>query len=154
MAAFTALDSYRSVQVTSGTQVQDVEVVTASTNPTGIQFTYAIPLSLWVNNDADSTLTLMSEYLESLVSGHHVVGGSPSQDFDTNNLLADYVDLVIEYNRDSIGLPPLHGTASVPIAGVVVWASGAAAQGFGGGIPDPASLCDDEYARLAALAAA
>lgn len=154
MPAFTALDSYRSVMVTSGTQTEDVEVVTSSTNPTGIQFTYAIPLSVWVNNNADSTLTLMSEYLESLVSGHHVVGGSPSQDFDVNNLMVDYVDLIVEYNRDSIGLPPLHGTVSVPIASVVIFASGAAAQGFGGGFPDPAALVDDEYARLAALAAA
>lgn len=154
MPAFVALDSYRSVQVTSGSQVQDVEVVTASTNPTGIQFTYAIPLSVWTNNNADSTLTTMSEYLETLVSGHHVIGGSPSQDFDVNNLLSDYVDLVIEYNRDSIGLPPLHGTVSVPIVSVLLTAEGAGAQGFGGGTGyvDPALACDDEYARLATLA--
>lgn len=153
MAAFTAIDSYRSVQVTSGTQVQDVEVVTASTTPTGIQFTYAIPLSVWVNNNADSTLTTMSTYLESLVSGHHVVGGSPSQDFDTNNLLADFVDLIVEYNRDNIGLPPLHGTVSVPIVDVLLSAEAGGAQGFGGGFTDAASLVDDEYARLEALAA-
>lgn len=153
MAAFTALDSYRSVQVTSGTQVQDVEVVTVATNPTGIEFTYAIPLSVWTNNNADSTLTTMSEYLEALAAGHHVVGGTPSQDFDVNNLLVDYVDLIVEYNRDSIGLPPLHGTASVPIVSVLLFSAGAAAQGFGGGFPDPAGLVDDEYARLVALAA-
>ena len=153
MAGFVALDSYRSVEVTSGTQVQDVEVVTSSTLPTGIQFTYAIPLSVWTNNNADSTLTLMSEYLETLVTDHHVVGGSPSTDYDVNNLQVNFVDLVVEYNRDNIGLGPLHGTASVPIASVVVFASGAAAQGFGSGQPDPAGLVDDEYARLTALAA-
>ncbi len=153
MPSFTALDSYRSTQVTTGTQVQDVEVVTSSTIPTGIQFTYAIPIAVWVNNNADSTLTLMSDYLETLVTNHHVVGGTPSQDYDTNNLLTDFVDLTVEYNRDSIGLPPLHGAANVPIASVVIFASGAAAQGFGGGFPDPAALCDEEYARLAALAA-
>lgn len=154
MPAFLALDSYRSVQVTSGTQVQDVEVVTVSTNPTGIQFTYAIPLSVWVDNNADSTLTTMSEYLESLATSHHVVGGTPSQDFDTNNLLADYVDLIIEYNRDNIGLQPLRGSVSVPIVSVLLTAEGAGAQGFGGGTGyvDPALACDDEYARLAALA--
>ncbi len=154
MAAFTALDSYRSTQVTTGTQVQDVEVVTSSTIPTGIQFTYAIPLLFWVNNDADSTLTAMSTYLESLASGHHVIGGSPSQDYDTNNLLSDFVDLTVELRRDSIGLPPLHGTVSVPIASVLIFSEGAAAQGFGGGFPDPAGLVDEEYARLEALAAA
>lgn len=154
MPAFVALDSYRSVQVTSGTQVQDVEVVTASTTPTGITFTYAIPLSVWVDNNADSTLTTMSEYLETLVTDHHVVGGTPSQDFDTNNLLADFVDLIVEYNRDNIGLQPLHGTVSVPIVSVLLFAEGAGAQGFGGGFPDPAGLVDAEYQRLANLAAA
>lgn len=151
---FTPLDSYRSVQVTSGTQVQDVEVVTVATIPTGIQFVYSIPLSIWKQDSGISTLNTMSAYLETLVSGHHVIGGSASQDYDTNNLLADYVDLIVEYNRDSLGLSPLTGTASVPIASVLIWSEGAAAQGFGSGIPDPASIVDDEYARLAALAAA
>ena len=153
MAGFVALDSYRSVMVTSGTQTQDVEVVTSSTVPTGIQFTYAIPLSVWVNNNADSTLTTMSAYLETLVTDHHVVGGSPSTDYDVNNLQTNYVDLVVEYNRDNLGLPALHGTVSVPIDAVLIFSEGAAAQGFGGGQPDPAALVDDEYQRLANLAA-
>ncbi len=153
MAGFVALDSYRSVMVTSGTQVQDVEVVTSATIPTGIQFTFAIPLSSWQNNDADSTLTAMSEYLETLVTDHHVVGGSPSTDYDVNNLQKNFVDLVVEYNRDAIALPPLHGTVSVPIDAVLIFSEGAAAQGFGGGLPDPAGLVDDEYQRLANLAA-
>lgn len=153
MAAFTALDSYRSVQTTAGNQVQDVEVVTASTTPTGVVFTYAVPLSVWVDNNADSSLTAISTYLETLVSDHHVVGGSPSQDFDVNNLTADFVDLVVEYNRDSIGLPPLHGTVGVPITSVLFWAEAAGAHGVTPPGPDPAGLVDDEYNRLATLAA-
>ena len=153
MAAFTALDSYRSVMVTSGTQVQDIEVVTSATIPTGIQFTYGVPLAVWVNDNTDSTLTAMSGYLEGLVTNNHVIGGSPSTDYDVNNLQQDFVDLVVEYNRDNIGLPPLHGTVSVPIVSVLIFSEGAAAQGFGGGFPDPAALVDDEYQRLANLAA-
>jgi len=152
MPSYVPLDSYASVQVTSGTQVQDVEVVTSATTPTGIHFTYAIPKSTLGNWAANPTLDNMATYLESLVTDHHVTGGSPSQDFDTNNLLADYVDLIITYDRSADGLGPLNGLASVPIASVVVFAAGAAAQGFGAGIPDPAGLCDDEYARLSALA--
>ncbi len=153
MASYIPLDSYRSTQVTSGTQVQDVEVVTSSTVPTGVQFTWAIPLSVWTADAGVPTLTSMADYLETLVADHHVVGGSPSQDYDTNNLLTDFVDLTIELNRDAAGLPPLHGAASVPISSVVIFAAGAAAQGFGGGSPDPAGLCDDEYTRLVELAA-
>ena len=153
MAGFTALDSYRSVMVTSGTQVQDVEVVTAETIPTGIQFTYGIPLGVWVNNNADSTLTTMADYLETLVTSNHVVGGSPSTDYDVNNLQKDFVDLIVEYNRDNIGLPPLHGTVSVPIVDVLLSAESGGSQGFGGGFTDASSLVDEEYQRLANLAA-
>jgi hypothetical protein len=154
MASFTALDSYRSVQVTSGTQVQDVEVVTVATIPTGVQFTWAVPLTVWEADSGVPTLDSMSQYLEGLVANNHVTGGSPSQDFDANDLLANFVDLIVTYDRSQIGMTPLTGVASVPIASVVVFAAGAAAQGFGGGVPDPATLVDDEYARLAALAAA
>jgi len=152
--SFTPLDSYRSVQVTSGTQVQDVEVVTVATSPTGIQFTYAIPLVVWEHDSGISTLDSMSGYLESLVTDHHVVGGSPSQNFDASNLLADYIDLTVAFDRSSVGLDSLYGVASVPIASIVVFAAGAAAQGFGGGVSDPTGIVDAEYQRLAALAAA
>jgi hypothetical protein len=154
MGQFLPLDSYRSVQITSGTQVQDVEVVTSATNPTGIVFTYAVPLFVWTHNEADAQLQSMADYLETLVADHHVTGGSPSQDFDPNNLLADFVNLVVTYDRSAQGLGNLNGQADVPIASVVVFAAGSAAQGFGAGLPDPAGLCDDEYARLAALAGA
>lgn len=152
--SFTPVDSYRSVQVTSGTQVQDVEVVTVSTIPTGIQFTWAVPLFVWEKDSGVPQLNKMSAYLEGLVTGHHVVGGSASQDFDTNNLLADFVDLTVAYDRSAQGLAPLYAAASVSIAAVAVFAAGAAAQGFGSGLVDPAGVVDAEYARLAALAAA
>ena len=152
MATFTPLTSYPSVQVTTGTQVQEVEVVTGATGPTGITFTYAVPREFWLNGTYLTQLEDMAGYLEGLVTDHHVTGGSPSQDFDTNKLLADFVDLIVTLDRSAQGLQPLTGMASVPIAAVVVYSAGAAAQGFGAGIPDPAGLCDDEYARLVALA--
>lgn len=152
--SFYPLDSYRSVQVNSATQVQDVEVVTVATIPTGIQFTYAVPLPVWNADAGVPTLNLMSAYLETLVTDHHVVGGSPSQDFDPSNLLVDYVNLVVSFDRSATGLNPLLGQADISIASVVVFSAGAAAQGFGGGVPDPAGLVDAEYVRLSELAAA
>ena len=152
--SFYPISSYRSVMVTSGTQTEDVEVVTAATIPTGIRFTWAIPLASWQVDSGVGQLESMGAYLETLVTDHHVVGGTDSQDFDTNNLLSDFVDLTIAYERPTLG--PLYGTVSIPITSIVVWSAGAAAQGFGGGAggQDPAIACDDEYARLAALAAA
>ena|SRR5215472_10106395 len=152
--SFYPISSYRSVQVTSGTQVEDVEVVTSATIPTGIRFTWAVPLAVWEADSGIPTLGSMATYLETLVTDHHVVGGTDSQDFDVNNLLSDFVDLTVAYDRSAAGLAPLYATASVPISSVVVFAAGSAAQGFGAGVPDPSQIVDDEYARLAALAKA
>jgi|SRR5215471_12187403 len=153
MAGYHALYSYPSVQVTSGSQVENVEVVTCATLPTGVQFTFAIPSATWVNDDANVTLTGMADYLETLVSDHHVTSGSPSQDFDANNLLRDFVDLIVTLDRSATGEAPLTGLVSVAITNIFLAAAGSAAQGFGGGAgyQDPALLCDDEYARLVAL---
>jgi hypothetical protein len=151
---FYPVSSYRSVMVTSGTQVEDVQVVTSATIPTGIRFTWAMPLLSWQQDSGVPQLNSMSAYLETLVTDHHVIGGTDSQDFDANNLLADFVDLTIAYDRPALG--PLYGLASIPINAVALWAAGGAGQGFGGGpgLEDPAILCDDEYARLQALAGA
>jgi hypothetical protein len=152
--SFYPISSYRSVMVTSGTQTEDVEVVTSATIPTGIRFTWSIPLSSWQVDSGVPQLETIGAYLETLVDDHHVVGGTDSQDFDANNLLADFVDLTVAYDRSEQGLGPLYGTVSVPITSIVVFAAGGAAQGFGGGLGDPAVFVDDEYARLAALAGA
>jgi|SRR5215471_14936276 len=152
--SFYPVTSYRSVQVTSGTQTEDVEVVTAATIPTGIRFTWAVPLAVWQADSGIPTLDSIADYLEGLVTDHHVIGGTDSQDFDASNLLSDFVDLTIAYDRGTQG--PLYGTVSISITAIVVFAAGSAAQGFPPppGTGDPAADCDAEYARLAALAAA
>lgn len=153
--SFYPVTSYRSVEVVSGTQVEDVEVVTSATIPTGIRFTWAVPLTVWEADSGIPTLDSIATYLEGLVTDNHVVGGTDSQDFDTNNLLANFVDLTVAYDRSAQGLSPLYGTVSVPITSIVVFAAGSAAQGFGGGgVSDPTIPVDAEYARLAALAGA
>lgn len=152
--SFYPVSSYRSVEVVSGTQVEDVEVVTSATIPTGIRFTWAVPLTVWEADSGIPTLTSIADYLEGLVANNHVIGGTDSQDFDANNLLANFVDLTVAYDRSAQGLPTLTGVASVPITDIVVFAAGSAAQGFGGGVADPTGPVDAEYSRLAALAGA
>ncbi len=153
MAAYNALDSYRSVQVNSSTKVTDVEVVTVQTIPTGIVYTYAVPLDLWVADGAVNLFTLTSEWMETLVTSHHVVGGSPSQDFDVNNLLADFVDLVVEYDQGPPTSAPLHGTVSAPIVACILAAEFGDSTDQAGVFTDPIVAIDAEYARLEALAA-
>ena len=149
---WVAIGSYRSVQVLSTTVVIDVEVVTFQTSPSGIVCTYAVPYESWKSDAGAALVGNVATQLEQLVANHHVVGGSPSQDVDPSNLLVDYEDLTVAYDRTSTGLPPLYGTVSVPLSAFEL-----AETGIGGlvipGTQTPADYVDAEYNRLAALAA-
>ena len=149
--SFIPLDSYRSVQSTTGTQSQDVEVITAATIPNGIVFTYAVPLIFWKDGSYASTLNRMADLLESFVSEFGVVGGTPSQDFDTNNLLANFVDLTLSVPAPNMTGGTLTGVASVPITSVLIESEGVAARGVSG-VELATTYVHDEYNRLVALA--
>lgn len=153
MAAYQALDSYRSIEVNTSGPVQDVQVVTVQTIPTGIIYTHAVPLSNWKADQAVYIFTTTSEWMEGLVTNHHVVGGTPSQDFDANNLLANFVDFIVEYVQPNTSLAPLHGTVSAPIIACVFAAEFGDSTAEAGVFTDPIVAIDAEYARLQALSA-
>ena len=151
MASYQALDSYRSIEVNTGGPPMDVEVVTVQTIPTGITYTHAVPLSNWQADQAVYIFTTTSDWMEGLVANHHVVGGTPSQDFDQNNLLANYVDFIVEYVQPNSLLGPLHGTVSAPIIACVFAAEFGDSTAQAGVFTDPIVAIDAEYQRLAAL---
>ncbi len=145
------ISSYRAVLVMSPTTVLDVEVVTSATIPTGVTFTYRVPYESWKEGAAGGLLDVIAVQIEEMVAGNHVVAGAPAQDQDASGLLVDYTDLIVEYDRGAQGLPPLQGTARVPMQNYF-----AADTGIGGftipGVATPAELVNAEYQRLAALA--
>jgi hypothetical protein len=108
--------SYRSVKVVTPGNVLEVWMVTAFTIPTGIMFTYGIPIAGSGAFDPTSPgaalLTTIAQQIEEMVAGNHVVGGSPSQDVNNKTgLIDDFQDLIVELDRGATGLPPLQGTA-------------------------------------------
>jgi hypothetical protein len=149
---FTALESYKTVQVLSGTTVQDVQYVTCQTNAHGLGFAYPVPYDSWTADQGVALLTEIATALEDLYNEGQVIASDPSQDLDASGLLVDYVDITVGYAQP--GLPTLTGVASVPVlmftSDVGEFKSIIAAEG--GSTTTPADLVAAEYARLEAIA--
>ena len=155
--SFYPLGSYRTVKVLTGQSVLDIQYVTCATIPTGITFAYGVPHDSW-QGGAGPGIGLLDDIavqIEQLVTNLHVVAGTAIQDLDLNGLLEDYVALTVEYDRSSVGLPPLFGTVNVRIDNFLI-----SDTGIGGlVIPPPGGLTPSqqvqaEYQRLATLAGA
>jgi len=148
--AYQVIDAYKTIQVLSPSTVSDIEYVTISTLPTGIQLSYAMPLEVWQKGPPYTVFDLISAELENLVTNYHVVAGTAVQDIDKNGLLVDYCDLVIEYDRTATGLPPLQGTVSIPVSLISLAATDPELANALHTTP-PGGLCEEEYLRLQAL---
>lgn len=148
---YQIIDSYKTTVVLAGTTVNDAQYIVTQTIPTGITFGYAMDHALWLLGGPYTILEQMSAILENCVTNNHVVAGNDVQDLDKNGLLTDYCDLIVELDQTAANLPPLDGTVSLPVKTLELFAS----------LPpdstpptkSPATLCDEEYARLKTLAA-
>lgn len=148
---YTVLDSYKTIQVISNTQVADIQYISAASVPTGIGFLYSMAYTVWQNGPPYVVLEEIATLLEDLVNSAHVVAGQGVQDLDKNGLLADYQELVVEYDRGPQGLPPLQGTVSMAMGVFSLWATDPSIADQLGQ-PTPAQVCGAEYNRLKALA--
>lgn len=149
-ATYDVIDSYKTTQSLSQQQVVDVQYITISTVPTGITLSYAMPLKIWKEGPPYDVLDGMAVELENLVTNSHVVAGQAVADLDANGLLADYVDLIVQYNQPNSNLPPLQGTASIPVGIIELQATDP--EFFGPGhIMTPGQRVGVEYERLVAL---
>lgn len=144
---YITLSTVDTIQVLDAQTTDDVVYVTAATKPSGIRFATTINSEVWNNNQGGETLANLAVALEVLVTDHHVVAGTPTQDLDPSQLLVDYVDLVIKLDRSAEQLPSLYSTAHIPMTSFY-----GTELGIGGvivpGIETPEQYCDAEYQRL------
>jgi|SRR5690348_2811557 len=150
---YYVVTSFTTVQVLAGNTSIDVEYVTFATQPTGIGFSLAIPLEVWKLNAGGDAPGLIAAELENMVANYHVVGGDSVQTIDVNGLLADSVDLVVEYQRPTTGLPSLRSTVSIPMADLSLEATDPNIYNATGR-PTPQAQVEAEYQRLVDLAGA
>jgi len=140
----------RSVRVLGPTEVIDTEEVGIVTRPTGIFVEYPLPLSLWRTRAGFEILGSLAAGIEQQISEGLAVGGSYVQDYDANNLLVDYCEMVVQYTPTD-GRPPMSTTVLIPLESFI------AAQGdpfFAGLGASPQSLLSAAYDTLVATAGA
>src|SRR5690349_137074 len=113
---FYTQGSYRTVKVMDGLTTLDIQYVSAVTIPSGIGFAYGVPYDSWQAGSGPGIgiLESLAGQIEILVSGHHVVAGTATQDLDANGLLQDFVSVVVEYDRGGTAAP-LQTTVDIPV---------------------------------------
>src|SRR6267142_1879784 len=139
----------RSVQVLGPTQVVPVQQAGIRTSPSAVYVEYPVPLSLWTLNHGADVLGPLADGIEGVIAQGLAVGGSYVQDYDTNGLLVDYFEAVVEYTPPGpLGIAQ-QATVLIPLewflaAGGDPW--------FSTQVGSPQQLLVDAYDHLVALA--
>src|SRR6266566_4254794 len=148
--SYNVVTQNREVQVLGPTEVIDVEKVGILTKPTGIYVEYPLPLLLWQTRAGFDLLGQLASGIEQQIGEGLAVGGSYVQDYDANNLLVDYVEMVVEY-APTDGRPPQRTTVLVPLEAFIAAGGDPFFVGLGA---SPQSLLSAAYDTLVATAGA
>lgn len=141
---FSVVTQFRDIQVLGPTQVLDVERVGFVTSPSSIYAEFPVPMSTWRAGGAGVLIGPLSDAIENLIAGTAATTASYLQDVDDNGLLADYLDVVVEYVPPDGVRPPMTTTVRIPLdaflAGGDPWFTRLSAS--------PQSLVDAAYQSL------
>jgi len=84
--------------------------------PDNIYVEYPLPLLLWQTRAGFDLLGQLAQGIEQQIKLGLAVGGSYVQDYDANNLLVDYCEMVVQYDPGD-GRPPQRTTVLVALGG-------------------------------------
>lgn len=152
MASYVLQYSAPSTKVYTGNLAQPTVRCWCQSIPTGIGFVYELPEADFAAQAGGDLLDVIGTGIEDLVTSHHVTGGQGAQDFDQNNLLADFVDLIVTYVVQGSPFPNPTAIAHVPVDNFFLVQSGVGGQSFAGPGGTPADIVDATYNDLAKLA--
>jgi hypothetical protein len=147
---YSVISQNREVQVLGPTEVIDVEKVGILTKPTGVYVEYPMPLVLWETRAGFDLLGQLAAGIEQQISEGLAVGGSYVQDYDANNLLVDYVEMVVQYTPTD-GRPPQRTSVLIPLESFIAAGGDPFFAGLGA---SPQSLLSAAYDTLVATAGA
>lgn len=150
MASYDLLYSFRTTQVLSSTLVAQVEMATCQTVPTGIAFTYGVPVDAFGalgTGPGAGILDSIATQIEELVSNMGVVGGYPGDTLDPSNLVTQNENLVVGYVTPQGNT--VYGTATIPMSAFVSSETGIGGVTIG---KTPGQYVQDVIATLESLA--
>jgi hypothetical protein len=155
-ASYRVVGQFRDIQVLGPTNVMDVQRIQFVTSPSAIYAEFPVPLStagkpgpLFTPAQVDILIGPLAESIENLIAGSAATTASYLQDVTDSGLLADYLDVVVEYDPADGFRPPMTTTVRIPLdaflaAGGDPWFARLAAS--------PQSLVDEAYQALAGTA--
>jgi hypothetical protein len=139
----------RSVQVLGPTQAIPVQQAGIRTSPSGIYVEYPVPLPLWFENRGAAVLGPLADGIEGVIAQGLAQGGSYVQDYDRNNLLVDYCEMLVEYTPPEPTRQTQSTTVLIPCAAFIGLEGDPFLVNLGG---SPQSLLTEAYDHLVALA--
>lgn len=92
---YTSQGTYTSVQVTGPTTVQNVQVVQATAQPSGVYFEYIVPESVYKREGEAGVISPVADGVNWLSEQGGVSALTFAQDLDTNGLIAYYMDATV-----------------------------------------------------------
>jgi hypothetical protein len=142
---YTVVSQTKDVIVLGPTQVLDVQRVGFVTHPTGIYAEYPIDWQTWIASRGAPELGSIAGAIESLIATTAAVGATYVQDVAPNDLLVDYLDVVVQYDPGNPSLPMMYTSVLVPLGTF----SAAADPWFTAQVTSPQELIDEAYQALA-----
>lgn len=114
-ANYQTTDSYRDVQVISGTSVLDVQVVSFVTIPSGVTASRAVPYVEWKAQQGFDVIAQTATAIEDLISGGLAVSGSGVEEVDPAGLLQFAIEFVVQVDTPPGRPGPFQTTVTIPV---------------------------------------
>lgn len=146
---YSVVSQQKDVIVLGPTRVLDVQRVGFVTHPSGIYAEYSIDWQTWLASRGAGELGSIAGAIESLIATTAAVSATYVQDVTPNDLLADYLDVVVEYIPSNPAIPRQYTSILIALG----LFSAAADPWFALTGNSPQELVDEAYQALAATAA-
>ena len=114
-SAYTPEGSYPDIQIGPANQVSKVQVMQASTIPSGVYFAIPVLTSAWTEGRWQETMLLTAEGIESMLGMQYVVSTSYVEDLDDNGLVQSYMQTLIQIPAPPGSTGPFQTYIQVPL---------------------------------------
>lgn len=119
-ANYTSQGTYSTVQVTGPSTVQDVQVVQATAQPSGVYFEYVVPQSVYNREGDKGVVSPVADGVNWLSEQGGVAALTFSQDLDNNGLIAYFMNATVSVPAPADRSGPFTTVVQIPIGLLVL----------------------------------
>lgn len=112
---YRIIGAIRTTQMRTLSSAQDVEELTVSTKPSGVNFVRNVPYQAFTAGDYHGELATIAGHIEHILAARrHVIGASPVEDVLPNGLIRNAVQFLVSYTAKD-GTGPFQDTVTIPV---------------------------------------